>query len=59
MKIFAINNYSLEQCERKAQNRAMPYHHCWGIDCLKEKGHKVECECYKGNETRGGKGVIE
>ena len=54
MKIFAINNYSLEQCERKAQNRAMPYHHCWGIDCLKEKGHKVECECYKGNETRGG-----
>lgn len=47
MKILAINNYSLDECLKRTNNKTYPRQHLWGIDYLQKKGHKVTTELYQ------------
>lgn len=51
LKVLAINNYSLEICEEKADKLKMPRQHCWGVDFLRKNGCEVETSWFTGNEV--------
>jgi glycosyltransferase involved in cell wall biosynthesis len=39
--VLFVNNYPLDDAERECDRGALPRHHLWGLDGLREAGHEI------------------
>lgn len=53
MRVLAINNYSLDESLKDSRKGIYPRHHCWGIDYMLDKGHKVDTMLFKPPQNCG------